>query len=334
MTGADGFIGSHLVEALVARGCRVRCLVLREAGRVMLEHLDVDVVVGSILDEGIVLEATVNIESIYHLAAVPNWQARVSDEQYHETNVLGTRRLLEVACENEVRRFILASSMEVVGLSLDGNPVDETSPVRPTNIYGRSKSEAEKVVGEYAASGAVETVVVRFPTVYGPRNVLHLKRFFRAARSGLFPLVGDGKALMEFCYVGNAVYGLILAGEKAVSGEVFFVSDARSYTLEEVVSAIGSELGVRVRFIKVPKAFALALGWGVETLARVFRFPPFVLEGTGRPVFSRRSVLWMAESRSFCSVEKARAVLGYQPPYSLHEGVRETVRWFREAKLL
>jgi len=334
VTGASGFIGSHLVEELVGRGYAVRCLIQRDSDREVLDRLDVDIVVGDILDSKAMEDTTANVSVVYHLAAIPNWQAGISNSEYHDTNVLGTRRLLEAACRNDVKRFLLTSSMEVVGPSLDGKPVNEATRAHPTNVYGMSKKESEMVVDEYHRCGRIDTVVVRLPTVYGPRNTLHLKRFFRTARSGYFPLVGDGKALMEFCYVGNAVHGLILATEKAKPGDVFFVSDETSYTLEQVIGTIGAELGVKVRFIRMPKAFAWALGWSIEALSKVFAFPPFILEGTGRPVFSRRSVEWMAESRSFCSVEKARATLGYRPPYSLREGTRETIRWFREARLL
>lgn len=328
VTGASGFIGNHLCAKLHADGHCVTALVRPNSDFAHL-HEDIVAIEGDISDEQALHRATQNVEVAYHLAAIPNWQGNMSDEDYTRTNVVGTELLLKACVANGVKKFVFTSSLEAVGPSQNGRPVDEQTEPSPQNIYGRSKREAETIVQKIAQDTALETVVVRLPLIYGPGNRLHLKRFFQMTRTGVYPLVGDGSALMEFCYVKNAVHGLMLAAQKGRSGEIYFISDHRSYALREVIVAIAQGLDVKVRFLRMPVAVALGVGLSVELLSKVFRFYPFIFAGTGRPAFSRRSVRWMSQSTLYCDIDKAKEELGYIAPYSLEEGIRENIHWFQ-----
>jgi nucleoside-diphosphate-sugar epimerase len=323
VTGAAGFLGSHLVEKLQADGHEVVALV-RNPSETIPDPAEV--VVGDITDPAVMQKACRDVQHVYHLAAIPNWQRGISDDTYASVNIGGTRNLAEACVRNGVRRLVFASSFEVMGPSQDGAPLTETSPLVPHNIYGHSKRRAEAVLQEFPA---LEIVTVRLPSIYGPRNMLHHQRFFRTTQRGFFPLVGDGSALLELCYVKNAVQGLRLAADRSTPGDVYLVSDERSYTLVEVVETIAKELGVKVRFVRMPIPAALTLGYTIEKLSRILRFYPFVFKGTGRPAFSRSSVAWMSKSTVFCDIAKAKRELGYAPPYSLERGVRENIAWYR-----
>ena len=205
----------------------------------------------------------------------------------------------------------------------------EDSPQQPRNIYGATKLEAENLVVDYHRRRGLHTVVVRPPMIYGPGNAILCKRLFGIIRRGFYPLIGDGRALTEFCYVKNQVHGIRLAAEKGRPGETYFISDDRSYSIEEIVDTIARAMEVRVIKPRIPVPAALAMGWSFEMLAKVLRFYPFVIPETGRPPFSRKTVAWTSESRLYCDISKARRELGYSPPFSLEDGVRETVEWYR-----
>jgi UDP-glucose 4-epimerase len=159
--------------------------------------------------------------------------------------------------------------------------------------------------------------------------MLLLARLFRIVEKGVCPLIGSGKALTEFCYVRNQVQGIRLAAANGRAGEAYFVSDARPYQFEEIVDAIAAEMGVRPWKPHVAVPLAWAMGLTLEGLARVFRFYPFLIRETGRPPFSRKSVQWLAQSRLYVDISKARRELGYVPRYDLPAGVRETIAWYR-----
>lgn len=182
----------------------------------------------------------------------------------------------------------------------------------------------------FAARRALRTVVVRPPMTYGPREMLLAARLFKPIQFGFCPLVGDGLALMECCYVKNMVRGIRLAAERGPDKSVFFIADERSYTFREIVEAIARELGVRVHTPRIPVPLAYALGWTAELAGRVLPFHPFLVRQTGRPPFSRKTVAWTKESRMFVDIGKARRELGYQPAYTLQDGLRETIAWYRQ----
>lgn len=329
VTGASGFIGSHLVDALSADGIPVRALVQEHADLSNLAHASCALHTGDVRDKASLRTAVENVETVYHLAAISRFDANVPDADYHAVNVEGTRNVLDAARDAGVKRLVFTATIEAVGTSKDGKPLAEETPQQPRNIYGRTKLQAEQLVRNYDG-GAMETVVVRPPMTYGPREPILCARLFSIIQKGFYPLIGDGQALTEFCYVKNQVHGLRLAAARGRQGGVYFISDDRSYTIENIVRAIAAGLGVRVRTPHLPIRVAWLLGLGFEVLAKVLRFYPFLIPQTGRPPFSRKTVEWTSQSRLYCDIGRARAELGYHAPYTLDQGVRETVAWYRE----
>ena len=330
VTGAAGFIGSHLVDALCTDGLAVRSLVRPGEDLTHLRGSDSHVVHGDLKESDSLDRAMAGIDTVYHLGAISRYDLNVPDAEYEAVNVAGTRNILVAASKAGAKRVVFTATIEAVGTSKDGKPLTEDSPQAPRNVYGRSKLEAENLMRTYHAEHGLHTVVVRPPMTYGPREPILCQRLFRMVQRGLYPLIGDGKALTEFCYVKNQVHGIRLAAERGRAGEVYFISDERSYSIEEIVRAIADECGVRVLTPHLPVSLALAVGLGFELASKVLRFYPFVIPQTGRPPFSRKTVEWTSESRLFCDITKARGELGYRPAYSLREGVAETVEWYRQ----
>ena len=333
VTGATGFIGSHLVESLVGQGHEVTSFVKPGSDASFVEDLGSKTIYGDVKDMESLKKACRGVDAVYHLAAIAMWDASFSNDEYEQVNAAGTRNVLEAARCNGVEKVLFTSSLEASGPSINGNPVDENTAPRPRNIYGKTKLEAERIISQYCSDHDIQVFTIRLPMVYGPRNMLHLNRYFKVAQRGFYPVVGDGSALMEFCYIKNVINAIHLVVEKGESGQVYFVSEERSYEFREVISAIGRELGVNVKYIRMPVFFAKSLGLSIEILSKIFRFYPFTFKATGRPTFSRGSVTWMAKSTLFCDISKVKS-LGYHPPYNLKEGIKETVEWYRQKGVL
>ena len=334
VTGATGFIGSQLVDSLAADGIPVRALVLPGSDLSNLKESGAELVQGDIRNPAGLGAAMRNVSVVYHLAAISRHDAKICDAEYHTVNVEGTRNILESAAAAGVRRVVFTGTIEAVGLSRDGRPLTEDTPQNPRNIYGRTKLEAENLVRAFNLRQGVETVVVRPPMTYGPREMLLLTRMFKLIEKGFYPLIGSGRALTEFCYVKNQVQGIRLAADRGRPGEVYFISDERPYAVEEIIDAIATAMGVRLWKPHIPVPLARCMGLTLELLAKVLRFYPFIIPQTGRPPFSRKSVAWLSASRLFVDISKARRELGYTPPYDLKQGIRETVKWYREHGLL
>jgi UDP-glucose 4-epimerase len=330
VTGAAGFIGSHLVDSLRADGNPVRSLVLNGTDAECLRHSGLEIAYGDLKDRESLKRACEGCGKIYHLAAISRHDANVPDSEYWAVNVEGTRNLLEIARETGTQRLLFTATIEAVGTSKDGSPLTEETPQQPRNIYGETKLAAENLVREFYGKTGYETVVVRPPITYGPREMILFTRLFNIIAKGFYPLIGSGKALTEFCYVKNQVQGIRLAMEKGRSGQVYFISDKESYPIEHIIKSIGAEMGVKVRTPHIPVPVAWCMGLGMEIMSKIFRFYPFVIPQTGRPPFSRKTVEWTSESCLYCDISKAKNELGYKPEYSLEEGIRHTIAWYRK----
>jgi UDP-glucose 4-epimerase len=329
VTGGSGLIGSHLVESLVADGENVRCFVRTTSNLSFISNLDIDIVYGDLKDFESLRKATEGIDIVYHLAAISRLHLNMPLQEYQAVNVEGTRNVLEASRIAGVKKIIYTSSIEAVGPTQDGGPFNEETEPNPTNNYGETKLGGERVARKYYKDYGMNVIIVRPPMIYGPRNLLLVKRLFRIINKGYYPIVGDGKALMEFCYVKNEVYGIRLAGERGKAGETYFISDERSYSTEEVVREIAKQLGVNLKIFHIPVPVAWGIGFSFEVLSKFFKFYPFMVRETGRPSFSRNTVKWTSKSTWFCDISKAKRELGYRPPYTLSEGIRETIEWYR-----
>jgi UDP-glucuronate 4-epimerase len=266
VTGAAGFIGSHLVERLLGLGYEVvgldaftgnysRGLKLANLGRAR----DYD---GFRLVEGDLLSLDTarllrDVHGVAHLAGEPGVRASWGDDfrRYLERNVWATQRLLEAVPGSPVRRFVYASSSSVYGADR-GGPVEEEAPRRPASPYGLSKLAAEEAVGLYRRERGVPATVLRYFTVYGPRQrpEMALCRFISAALRGeRVEVYGDGEQIRELTHVGDVVDATVAALETPWVGTYNIGGGARA-TVNELLDAVGRALGLRVEALYEPPA--------------------------------------------------------------------------------
>ena len=186
VTGATGFVGSHLVDRLIERGCNVRCLVRKTSNLRFLRHPKIDLAYGGLDGETDWDSVLAGVHTIYHVAGL-TFARRAKD--YYSVNHKGTEAIVGAALKHrdEIRRFVLISSLAAVGPSRDGSPVTEEIEANPITPYGRSKLMAEEAV--WVVKDLLPVTVVRPPAVYGPRDY-GVFEFFKSISRGISPQIG------------------------------------------------------------------------------------------------------------------------------------------------
>jgi UDP-glucose 4-epimerase len=331
VTGATGFIGQHLTRKLLNGKRSVRTVSKDESDAKLyfFRHDEVDFKRADIADRESLSGLMDGIDTVYHLAAISRNDLSKTWDDFYAVNVQGTVNLLEEAASAGVRRFVFVSTVEAAGFGDGTSPRRETDAPNPVNNYGKSKLMAERRV--LSGELPMERAVLRLPMIYGPGTFLIVPKLFGMVRRGFYPMIGGGSAKMEFCYVDNAVDGIILAGEKKEAvGELFYVSDERSYSIKEVVSTIAESSGKKVLFIRIPVLAANLLGLCWEIAAKILPFPPIVSKYSRKPFFSRETVFWTTRDVNTVSIEKIKTALGYSPAVKIKEGTRRTAEWLNE----
>ena len=327
VTGATGFVGPHLVAALVARGRSVRCLA-RDAGRgKALSGPRVDMRVGELTDTRFLAEALSGVERVFHLAG----GGRVSTASHEglaelrAANVAPLQAVLAAAQAAQVGRVVHFSSISSMGVQT-GERLDEDSPCLPKTPHEVAKYESEVAALEAWRDRGTPVVVLRPAQIYGPGDLRsEILKLVRLAARGLVPLFAGGRGRVPWVHIADVVDAALLAAESPrAPGRTYIVSDRDSYTFRDVVDVIARALGRRRGGFVVPKALA-ALGIGpVERASKALgREPPFTLHRLESMCGER-----------LLSIERARTELGYEPKVGLAEGMGETVRWYRQRGLV
>jgi UDP-glucose 4-epimerase len=229
-----------------------------------------------------------------------------------------------------VKRFAFISTVEAAGFGDGIHPRRESEDGVPVNQYGQSKKDAEKLVLQDRWN--FETVVFRLPMLYGPGTFLIVPKLYGMVRKGVYPIIGSGNTLMEFCYVDNAISGIITALDSHCNcnREIYYLSDSRSYSILEVIRAIAKSLNKKVLFIKIPVFLAYCIGFLNELLAKIFPVPPFISSASKKPFFSRETVFWTTHNVNIVSTEKARKELNFRPYVTIEQGTQKTAQWLQK----
>ena len=331
VTGGTGFIGSHLVEELLKQGRNVRVLALPQPlAPIELENLALikdkgaEIVYGDLRKTKSLWPAVKGIDSVFHLGGISR-PMKIPRREYYNTSTYGTENILEIARQNNIKKFVHVSSVSVLGVSPDGHPLKEDEFQKKDSDYGLSKFQGEKRALKYYRKYNFPVVVIRPCLVYGPRCLVRLIMFL-FVKKRLFPLFNGGRARMEFCYVDNVIHALLLAEKNDdVIGEVFNITDGQSYPIKTVLSTIAKELGISSPFINAPVWIGKLAGLTSEFISGIIGvYPPF----------SRTAADWMSQDRNIYDCTKAKKVLGYCPKVSLELGIKKSVEWYKKRGVL
>jgi nucleoside-diphosphate-sugar epimerase len=340
VTGAAGWLGSRLVEALThglpdhdslkqpQAGLRIRCLLFPEQDAVELKKLSdsVEIVTGDIRNPPDCARFCANAKGaiLFHTAGMIH-PRRV--REFYEINRDGTAQLLDTAIQSGVKRAVVVSSNSPCGCNPHPDHLfDELSPYHPYMNYGRSKMDMELAIEP--RSDRIETVVIRAPWFYGPNQPPRQTLFFKMIRDGKAPIVGSGKNLRSMAYVDNLCQGLLLAAiTERAKGQTYWIADRRPYSMNEIMNTVERLLETefdqecahkRLRLPGLASEIALMMDWMLQTIGLYHQ---------------RIHVLSEMNKTIACSVNRAERELGYRPTIELEEGMRRSLRWCQQQRI-
>jgi len=315
ITGATGFVGTHLVHRMQKLGAEVRVLVRPGADLAPLRGERIEFFHGDLSDADSLKGLCKDVDQIFHLAATQ--QFGLNETRFLEINAGGTQRLLDQAIQYGVRRVVLVSSGGIHRNDC-GEPVREESPLRETNIYFKSKIEAEAIARDLFRNDPGCLTIVRPGAVYGPGD-FRLLKLFRAVTRGRFVMIGTGITRVHPVYIDDLIDGLLQAGSDLGRGETFLLSGPDILPLQEWVGVIARTAGKTPPRWTIPAGPVLMAATLCESLCRPFGIVP---------PLNRRRLGFFLNHRSY-DLTKARELLGYVPRISVEEGTRRTLEWYK-----
>jgi len=311
VTGATGFVGSHLVEGLLKEGHEVYCLVRNAHNLRWLHGLPVNLIVGDCRKKDLRLP---KVDFIYHLAGVVK---AIRPSLFYQVNYLGTVNLINSVLRQKLplKAFVFVSTLAVNGQKTE--VITPNDPPYPQTHYARSKWLAEQTLAKF--KDVIPIIIFRPTVIYGPRDK-ELLSYFQVIKQGFAPILNpDG--ILSFCYVVDVVQALMKVLENDLpSGKVFLLSDGKAYTWQGVINTISEILDKRPFVIKVPKLLTYFFAMGAQFYSHFFKKPL---------IFSRNKLKEVFQKTWFCDISETQDLLNYKPQYSLAKGMTLTLRWYQ-----
>lgn len=318
ITGGNGFVGSHLCEALAEAGFRLRLLLRKTSKTTNLQGLDYETVFGDLQDESSLKAAVADVDYIFHSAGVVRAFNR---EEFHQVNGEGTRKLAAAAAErgDGLKRFVYISSQAAAGPGQPGKPRSEDEQPEPISDYGQSKLSGELAAKKFADK--LPLTIVRPSAVFGPRDT-DVFQFFQLAVSGWKVKFGGTETYVSVAYVKDVVAGIVAAATRQQAlGETFFLNTEDVISFWQAQEMIADALKVDTKPLRVPTLLLKVLAQLDTANARKSgRAPNLTPDKVGELTCAN----WTSSS------QKMREVLGVTPQLPLQEAFNLTAAWYRE----
>jgi dihydroflavonol-4-reductase len=315
VTGATGFVGSHLTEALRRRGHEVTALARSPGKAEALTGQGVRVVPGDLHDTSALERAAQGQDVIYHVAGLV---AARDEAEFLRANRDGTRNVLAAAERAGTHRFVLVSSLAAAGPSPRGAPLSGQEPPRPVTAYGRSKLAGEQIV----RGSPLRWSIVRPPIVYGPRDREILK-VFRLARLRIAPVFGDGAQELSSVHAADLAEALVaVGGSVATVGGTYTACHPQVFTTAEFGSAVGAAMGRSVATVRIPRQLGRAVLSLTELAARLAGQATILTTDKANEFFQPA---WTGDPAPLTRDS------GWSATYDLERGLADTYRWYRQA---
>jgi nucleoside-diphosphate-sugar epimerase len=315
VTGGTGFIGSHLVEALIASNEyeEVRCLVRNKEK--WLSGNRFKKISGDLNDLKALENGLNGADVLFHIAAIVKAPTK---KEFTQANVDATENLVRLAQKKGVRNMVVLSSLAAAGPS-NGTPRKEEDPMEPKSMYGVSKKEMEVKI--HTAADKKDCIkIIRPPAVYGPRED-QIYSFFKACKFGICPIIGDGNnPRLSMVYVIDLIQGIMKAAKHKNKGvHTYFISGEGTYSWNEIRAVTNKVLNKRTLPIKIKPKWVRKAAGVIENAASLFGVYPVI----NKEKASELILEWT------CSNEKAEKELDYHPQTSLAEGISRTIHWYK-----
>ena len=318
VTGANGFVGSHLVDLLIEKGFLVRCIVRESSDLRWLEGKNIQLFKCGLFDKAGLAVALNGADYVFHVAGVVKSKTK---EGYFKYNVEATKILLEIAQQNKstLKRFLIVSSLTVTGPSRSEKPVNEETECKPLTTYGKSKLEQEKVTLSF--KNDLPVTICRGPAIYGERDT-EIFIYFQNFAKGLSTTIGFDKKLVSLIHVIDLVNGLYQAAmsEKA-AGEIYFITSEKFYSWNEINKVTAKVLSKKAIVIPVPHFI-------VYTIAAIAQF--FSLFSSKAATLNIEKARDLVQHAWTCDPSKAMRDFGFRQNISIEEGVKRTCDWYKK----
>jgi len=315
ITGASGFVGSHLTERLIKEGFEVFCLRRRDSDTRWLEGLKVRFVHGDCCEKDSLKGSIKDFDYIFHLAGIIKAN---SEREFYRVNEDGTANLIEAVerYSPNVKRFVYLSSLSAYGPVLEGDTPSEKGLPHPVSNYGKSKLKGEEIVLKY--SPKMPVCVLRPSVVYGPRD-RQFRLFFKLINRGFIPYWGDGNT--SLVYIDDLIEAIILSAKRDNAvGEIYFISDGKVYHNTEIIDEIASALGKKVLRVRLPRHLLPLIGIFADTIGKIKGVASIINKDKIREIMYNN---WI------CDITKAKRELGFNPVVGIKEGMKWTAEWYR-----
>jgi nucleoside-diphosphate-sugar epimerase len=338
VTGATGFIGSHIVRAFLAHGVKVGCLARRNSDLANLEGLEVDLSHGDIREKGTLVSAFKDCDAVVHNAALVGDWGKYRD--FYATNVRGTLNVMEACQRNGIRRIIMAGSNAVYGEENCKTAKSEDSPLNPhyryfldsilpckLNYYRDTKALATKAASEYAKSSGLDLTILDPVWVYGERE-LHtgFYEYLRSVKGGMIFMPGCKRNRFHVVYAGDLAEAYYLAFRKKLPGvQRFLIGDRTAERMSRIYRLFCREARLKMP-MNLPKAVFYPIGFFMEAFSSALGSPE-------PPLLTRGRINLFYDTIEY-SVDKSRRMLGFVSKHSLEEGIARTVAWYKTNRML
>jgi len=322
VTGGTGFIGSHTVERLLAKGYYVRCLIRpHQTNLRWLQGLRVELVECDLFNSSSILKCIEDSDYIIHIAGITKAKRK---SEFFTGNTIATQNLLHAACQmKKLKKFCFVSSLTAVGPSATGIPLTETAQCQPITTYGKSKLEAENVCKKYM--NQIPIVIIRPPAVFGPRDT-DILEMFRCVGYGFRPIIGSSEKTLSLVYAPDLAKGILHATfNDRTAGEIFNISDPTIFTFSSLINYIAASAQTRTIPIFIPKSLFYSIA-GITQFMSVFGKKPAVLN-----IEKARDLL---QKHWVCDPQKIRDHIGFQTTTPVYEGIDETFQWYKKMNWL
>ncbi|MEW6195071.1 MAG: NAD-dependent epimerase/dehydratase family protein [Bacteroidota bacterium] len=322
VTGASGFVGSHVVDRLLSEGHHVKCILRETSSKRWLEGKPVEIINSGLTDKENLRKVLSGADYLYHIAGVVKSKR---EDGYFKGNVETTSNLLDVLCEvnTNIKRVIIVSSLTACGPSYDNKICNEETIEHPITTYGRSKLTQEQLAKKYMDK--LPITIIRPPAVYGPRDT-EIYLVFKMYKMGLMTLIGFNKKVLSLVYIDDLVDGIYTASvsEKAIN-QTYFISAKEINDWKQVGGYIGEALGRKALYLRLPHFL-------VYTVAAVAQFLALFS--------SKAATMNLEKARDFvqeswtCDITKAEKELGFRQRVPTKEGIKKSIDWYRQMKWL
>jgi len=295
----------------------VRALARDPARARALAEAGIEVVPGDLRDRTTIAPAMRGVDVVYNIAALYR-EAGLPEREYFAVNAAAVGTLIEAAAEAGARRLVHCSTVGVHG-DVERPPADEDAPLRPGDVYQRSKVEGEAIARQAAARTGLDVVIARPTGIYGPGD-RRLLKLFRGVARRRFLFLGTGNIFYHLTYIDDLVEGFRLCAETpGAAGRTYILAGGEVMTLAALVEAIAREAGVAPPRLRLP----VWPFWFAGAMCEI-ACAPFGIE----PPLYRRRVDFFTKSRAF-DIARARRDLGFRPRVGLEDGIRRTLAWYR-----